>query len=94
MAGRYEKLEGSDYSKLVKLMRGIGYNRDVDVRLATITSVYPLRLSIDGDNFDMESEELILTERFYDAQKHVNDRVIVIVIDNKMHIALDKAVYA
>jgi hypothetical protein len=94
MANKPEKIEGEDSSKFIKLIRQVGYNRDVDVKLATVTSVSPLRVRIDGDNFDMEPEEIITTERFYEAQKHVNDRVIMLVVDDKLHIVLDKVVYS
>lgn len=94
MADKRLKIEGDGHSKLVQLTRKIGYNRDVDVKLATVTSVSPLRVRIDGDNFDMEPEEIITTERFYEAQKHVNDRVVMLVVEDKLHIVLDKVVYS
>lgn len=94
MASKRLKIEGDGHSKLVQLIREIGYNRDIDVKFATITSVSPFRVRLDGDNFDMEPEELILTERLAEAQKYVNDRVVMIVVDDKLHIVLDKVVYA
>ncbi|MBX6361378.1 MAG: hypothetical protein IRZ03_15025 [Acidobacterium ailaaui] len=94
MANKRLKIEGDGHSKLVQLIREIGYNRDIDVKFATITSVSPFRVRLDGDNFDMEPEELILTERLAESQKYVNDRVVMLVVDDKLHIVLDKVVYA
>jgi hypothetical protein len=94
MANKRLKIEGDGHSKLVQLIREIGYNRDIDVKFATITSVSPMRVRLDGDSFDMDPEEIIMTERFSESQKYVNDRVVLLVVDDKLHIVLDKVVYA
>jgi len=56
-----ERIEGSGASQLVQLIRAIGYNADISVELATVTSAPPkLKIKVDHMNLELEKDDLIV----------------------------------
>jgi hypothetical protein len=60
---RKERFEGGGAVRLIQLMRQHGYNKDVDIELATVTSAPPsLKLKIDNAKFEIDSEDVIVAQ--------------------------------
>jgi hypothetical protein len=58
-----ERIYGSGASQLVQLMRQYGYNKDIDVELATVTSAPPnLRIKIDNMSVDLDKDDVIVAQ--------------------------------
>lgn len=58
------RLEGDGFSKLAQAIRDIGYNKDIDIELATVTAPPPnLKIKIDGMSIELEKSDLIVAER-------------------------------
>ncbi|MNU66647.1 hypothetical protein D3C71_559670 [compost metagenome] len=58
-----ERFEGSGASQLVQLIRAIGYNSDVSIELATVTSPPPeLKIKVDHMNVELEKDDLIVAQ--------------------------------
>lgn len=56
-------LQGTGASQLVQLIKSYGYNKDVDIELATITSAPPeLKIRVDGMSIDLDAEDLIVAK--------------------------------
>lgn len=56
------RLEGNGAARLVSLMRQHGFNKELDVELATVVSITPLKLRLDNANFDLEADDFVLSE--------------------------------
>ncbi len=57
------RLEGSGASKLVQLVREIGYNKDVDIELATVTAPPPnLKIKVDNMSVELQKDDLVVAE--------------------------------
>lgn len=57
-----ERLEGSGPSQLVQLIKQIGYNKDIDIELATVTSSSPLKVKVDNMKIELEGSDLVIAE--------------------------------
>ncbi|KQC48535.1 hypothetical protein AP057_12735 [Geobacillus sp. Sah69] len=56
-----DRLEGNGAARLIQLMRHHGYNKDVDIELATITSAPPnIKVKIDNMNIELDRDDLIV----------------------------------
>jgi hypothetical protein len=56
--------EGSPASQLVQLMRIHGFNKGIDIELATVTAAPPdLKIKIDNMSVELEADDLIVAER-------------------------------
>jgi len=89
-----ERLEGDGAARLIQLMRIHGYNKDVDIELATVTSAPPnLRIQIDNMKVELDSDDIVMTETFNKASPQPGDRVIVASVRNgQLYIVIDKVV--
>lgn len=56
------RLEGNGASRMVQLMRAIGYNEDVKFHVATVKSVAPFAIRLPGDNFDITDDLLTISQ--------------------------------
>jgi Protein of unknown function (DUF2577) len=58
------RLEGSSTSQLYQLIRRIGYNRDVEFIIGTVTAVPPdIKVRLDGvDAFELDRDDLIVAQ--------------------------------
>ncbi|MFT4413183.1 DUF2577 domain-containing protein [Fredinandcohnia humi] len=58
-----ERLVGTGASQLVQLIQKFGYNKDVDVELATVTAPPPnLKIKIDNMNVELEKDDLVVAQ--------------------------------
>lgn len=56
-------MEGSPGSQLIQLIRKHGYNKDVDIELATVTAAPPaLRVKIDGMKIELEADDFVVAQ--------------------------------
>lgn len=63
MTIRTKQPEGNGASQLVQLMRIHGFNKDVDIELATVTAAPPkLKIRIDKMSVELEHDDLIVSE--------------------------------
>lgn len=59
-----EKLEGRGSSQLAKMIKNLGYNKDIDILLAVVTSPPPaLKIKVDGMPIELDKDDLIVAER-------------------------------
>lgn len=89
-----ERLEGDGAARLIQLMRQHGYNKDVDIELATVTSTPPnIKIQIDNMKVELDSDDIVITETLKKASPQPGDRVVVASVRNgQLYIALDKVV--
>lgn len=65
-----ERLEGSGAKRLIQLMRQHGYNADVNIELATVTSAPPnLRIKIDNMKVELDRDDLVVAESLLDHER-------------------------
>jgi Protein of unknown function (DUF2577) len=58
-----ERLEGSGAKRLIQLMRQHGYNKDVNIELATVTSAPPdLKIKVDNMKVELDRDDLIVAQ--------------------------------
>jgi len=58
-----ERLEGDGAARLIQLMRQYGYNKDVDIELATITNAPPdLKIKVDNMKVELDRDDLIVAQ--------------------------------
>lgn len=58
-----DRLEGNGAARLIQLMRQHGYNKDVDIELATVTSAPPnIKVKIDNMNIELDRDDLIVAQ--------------------------------
>lgn len=59
-----ETIDGGGVSKLRDVIRQLGYNKDVDVEIGTVTAPLPdIRVKLDNANFELEREDIVIVER-------------------------------
>lgn len=56
------EIEGSPYSKFVQAMRQHGYNSDINIEVGTVTSSNPIRISLDNEAIELDSDDLVIAE--------------------------------
>lgn len=70
------RLEGGGGSKLVQLIRQHGFNKDVNIELATVTNAPPeLKIKVDNVDFELDSDDLIVAEHLTARKETVTIRV-------------------
>jgi Protein of unknown function (DUF2577) len=89
-----ERLEGDGAARLIQLIRQHGYNKDVDIELATVTSAPPdIKLKIDNTKLEIDKDDIVMTETFEKAAAQPGDRVVVASVKNgQLYIVFDKVV--
>lgn len=66
--------EGNPYSKFGQMIRDVGYNKPLNVEIATVTAAAPdLKIKLDSDGLELEKDELIVMEHL---TRH--DRIITL----------------
>lgn len=69
------RIEGSGASQLVQLIRELGYNEELSLELATVTSAPPdLKIKVDHMNVDLEKDDLIVAESLTKHKRKVSVR--------------------
>lgn len=67
------RIEGSGASQLVGLIRTLGYNSDVTIELATVTSAPPdLKIRIDHMSLELEKDDLIVAQSLTRHKRQVS----------------------
>ena len=56
------RLEGDAQSRLIQLMKIYGYNEEMKVFIAEVTSLNPFAIHIDGDPEDIDMESLVVSQ--------------------------------
>lgn len=63
MLNKEDRIEGQGGSKLIQLIKQFGYNQDVNIELATVTSSAPnLKIKVDNMDVELEKDDLIVAE--------------------------------
>lgn len=58
-----ELIEGSGVSQLKDIIKKVGYNKDVDVEFATVTTPPPaLRIHIDNMKIELDTDDFVVCE--------------------------------
>jgi Protein of unknown function (DUF2577) len=58
-----ERLEGSGAARLIQLIRQHGYNVDVNIELATVTSAPPnLKIKVDNMKVELDRDDLVVAQ--------------------------------
>lgn len=66
------QVEGNGFSKLTQIIRDTGYNKDIDIELATVTAPPPnLKIKIDNMNVELEKDDLIVAERLTKYKRNI-----------------------
>jgi Protein of unknown function (DUF2577) len=83
--------EGNSYSNLLRLIKSQGYNKDVNVIIAGIKSVSPLKVRL-GD-LTLEEDDFMATETGKKAlgSASTSDRLLILVDGDDFYI-IDKVV--
>lgn len=72
MGVRTAREEGSEFSKLTKLIRQVGENHDVYFRFGTVTSPPPsLKIKVEGVEREQDKEDLIIAEHLLSHKRKV-----------------------
>ena len=67
-----DRLEGNGAARLIQLMRQHGYNKDVDIELATVTSAPPnIKVKIDNMNIELDRDDLIVAQSLTKHKRQV-----------------------
>lgn len=67
------KLEGNGAAKLIQLMRKNGYNKDLDIELATVIAPPPaLVIRCNRDNMELDKDDLIIAEHLTEHVRTVS----------------------
>lgn len=67
------KREGSPYSKFVQMVGELGYNKSVNVEIATVTSAAPnLQITLDRDGLELDKDDLLVMEHLTRHQRVVS----------------------
>lgn len=68
-----KKFEGSGGTQLAMLMKHLGYNKDVDFQLATVTSAPPaLKIKVDNmEKIELDNGDLIVAEHLTNHSRKV-----------------------
>ncbi|CAM2950775.1 DUF2577 domain-containing protein [Paenibacillus sediminis] len=59
----HQLIEGNGFSQLKDIVKKVGYNKDVDIEFATVTSPPPsLRIQIDNMKFELDADDFVVCE--------------------------------
>jgi Protein of unknown function (DUF2577) len=91
---KQQRFEGDGAARLIQLMRHHGYNKDVDVEFATVTSVPPnVKLKLDNSKLELNNNDVVATDKFASTSINVGDRVALLSFKNgQLYLILDKVV--
>jgi PIN domain nuclease of toxin-antitoxin system len=65
-------MEGNGAIRLIKLMKQHGYNKDIDIELATVTNPPPkLKIQIDNMKIELEADDLIVAQHLTKHKRYV-----------------------
>ncbi|SDW22052.1 DUF2577 domain-containing protein [Paenibacillus sp. PDC88] len=68
-----EIIEGSGFAKLSGVIKTLGYNKDVDIELATVIAPLPnLRIQIDNMKIELEADDVIIAEHLTDIEREIS----------------------
>jgi hypothetical protein len=68
-----ERFEGHWSSKSVQFFRKVGYNKDVDIELATVTSPPPtLKIKVDNMKIELEGDDIIVAESLLEHTRTIS----------------------
>lgn len=56
------QIEGSTSSKLVQLIRQLGFNQEMTIEVGKVVSVSPISIHLESDNLVLDSDDLIMSE--------------------------------
>jgi hypothetical protein len=86
------RFEGSGATKLIQIIRHYGYNKDVDVDFATITSVPPnIKLKIENSKLELDHTDVVVTDKFASTPVNVGDRVALLSFrKDQQYLIIDK----
>lgn len=66
------QVEGNGFSKLTQVIRDTGYNKDIDIELATVTASPPnLKIKVDNMDVELEKDDLIVAERLTKYKQNI-----------------------
>jgi hypothetical protein len=72
MVNRFERLEGGGAARLIQLIRRHGYNKDVDIELATVTNAPPdLKIKVDNMKVELDRDDLIVAQSLTKHKRQV-----------------------
>ncbi|KKO54533.1 hypothetical protein XI25_06950 [Paenibacillus sp. DMB20] len=57
-----ELIEGNGFSQFKAVVKAVGYNRDVDIEFATVTSASPLRIKINNMPLELDEDDFVVCE--------------------------------
>lgn len=67
------KIEGNGAAKLIQLMRKNGYNKDVDIELATVVTPPPsLKIRLNSDNLELDAEDVIIADHLNEHTRTIS----------------------
>ncbi|WP_128895029.1 DUF2577 family protein [Longirhabdus pacifica] len=78
------KLEGNAYSQMVQLMKEVGYNKDIDIELATVLEIDAdqniLKIKVDNMDVVLEGDDLIVAEHLlhHTRQMEIVDQSLIV----------------
>lgn len=65
------RLEGNGASRMVQMMKRFGHNEDVKFHVALVKSVSPFAIRLQGDNFDITDDLLIVSQAVLPHERQV-----------------------
>jgi ribosome-associated translation inhibitor RaiA len=67
-----ERLEGSGAARLIQLIRQHGYNVDVNIEMATVTSAPPdLKIKVDNMKVELDRDDIIVAQSLTKHKRQV-----------------------
>ncbi|MDP5275696.1 DUF2577 domain-containing protein [Chengkuizengella axinellae] len=79
-----ERLEGSSYSQLIQMFRIFGFNKEVDIELATIKSTDPYKIQVDNMKIMLEEEDMIIAESLLEHKRTLRIESQDMTLDSKV----------
>ncbi len=59
MVNMNHRLEGNGAARMIQMMKKFGFNVDVQIHVAKVTSIAPLKFKIPGDSFEIGEDEVV-----------------------------------
>jgi hypothetical protein len=67
---KQQRFEGDGAARLIQLIRHHGYNKDVDIELATVTAAPPnIKIKLDNTKLELGKGDLIVAESLLDHER-------------------------
>lgn len=67
----FERNEGSGIARLFYEIKQTGHNVDTEIRFATVMSVLPLRIKMDGSGLELDSDDFLVSRQLTDHTRKV-----------------------